>query len=117
MMGSAHEPWRIVSGGIVLRVRLTPKASRDVVEGSEETADGTALKARVRAVPADGAANSALERLIADWLGIPKGTVNLIAGGKSRIKSLSLAGDGPALARLLGDRLAGLAASKERNRA
>jgi len=45
---------------------LTPKSARDEIGGIEELADGrTVLKVRVRAVPQDGEANAALQRLIA----------------------------------------------------
>ncbi|MEQ1648106.1 MAG: DUF167 family protein, partial [Hyphomicrobiaceae bacterium] len=47
-------PWRATKDGLELRVRLTPKSSRDAVEGIETTADGPALKARVTAIPEDG---------------------------------------------------------------
>lgn len=95
---AAAVPWRVVPGGLAVRVRLTPKASRDAIEGIEETAEGPALKARVRAVPEDGAANAAVEKLLAAWLGVAKSTVALTSGGKSRVKVLTIAGDGAALA-------------------
>jgi uncharacterized protein YggU (UPF0235/DUF167 family) len=90
-------PWRVVAGGVVLRVRLTPKASRDGVEGIGPTAEGPAVKARVRAVPEDGAANAAVAALIAGWLGVPKTSVALTHGGKSRIKVLMVSGDADTL--------------------
>lgn len=59
-------PFRIRENGIDLFVRLTPKSSMDRLEGVETAADGRShLKARVRAVPENGAANHALERLVA----------------------------------------------------
>jgi hypothetical protein len=73
-------------------VRLTPKSSVDAIEGLAETADGPALRARVRAVPAEGEANAAVERLLADWLGVPASSVVLTAGGKSRVKTLKVTG-------------------------
>ncbi len=92
-------PWRAKpNGGIELRVRLTPKSSQDRVEGIEPTADGPAVKARVRAVPEDGEANAALEALVAEWLGVPRQSVEVTGGGKSRVKVLTVAGDGVALA-------------------
>ncbi len=94
-----QRPWRVTPDGVVVRVRLTPKSSKDNIDGIEETAEGSALKARVRAVPADGAANEAVTRLVADWLGVAKGTVALGTGGKSRIKSLAVRGDATALTR------------------
>ena len=91
-------PWRAGGTGLLVRVRLTPKASRDAIEGLEATAEGPALKARVRAVPQDGEANAAVIKLVADWLGVPKSAVDLAAGGKSRVKTLAVAGNATELA-------------------
>ena len=49
-----------------------------------------AIKARVRAIPENGAANAALIATAAKWLGVPKSSISLSAGGKSRIKQLSI---------------------------
>jgi len=98
-------PWRMGATGLIVRIRLTPKASKDAIEGIEETADGPALKARVRAVPEDGAANAAITRVLADWLGVAKSSVMLTSGGKSRVKTLTVTGDGTALAAAASERL------------
>ena len=87
------------AGGLRLRVRLTPKSSRDAVEGLETVPEGPAIKARVRAVPGDGKANTAVAVLIADWLGLPKGQVTVVAGYKSRIKTLHIEGAADEMAR------------------
>jgi hypothetical protein len=84
-----------------VRVRLTPRSSADAVEGIEATADGPAIKARVRAVPSDGEANAAVERLLADWLDVPKRTVSVTSGQKSRVKLLTVAGNPDMLERRL----------------
>lgn len=101
----AQLPWRVApptptklggrhgDAGVIVRFRLTPKSSKDAIDGLEMTAEGQAFKARVRVVPEDGAANAALEKLAAEWLGIPKSSVSLISGAKSRVKSLSVSGD------------------------
>ncbi len=98
-------PWRPAAGGVVVRVRVTPKSSKDAIEGIEETAEGPALKARVRAVPSEGEANAAVEKLLAEWLGVPKSSVAVTAGGKSRVKSLSVSGDTAEVERRLEERL------------
>lgn len=104
-MHADEMPWRQTTEGVVLRVRLTPKASKDGVEGIESTAEGPAVKARVRAVPSDGEANSAVAKLVADWLDVPKSTVTLVSGGKSRIKSLAIRGEPAKLARDIASKL------------
>lgn len=98
-------PWKPIGDGLVVRIRLTPKSSRDIIEGIEATPEGAAVKARVRAVPSDGAANSALAAMFAKWLGVPKANVALVAGGKSRIKSLAVRGEPAQLARDLATKL------------
>ncbi|CAN7743719.1 DUF167 family protein [Mesorhizobium caraganae] len=87
-------PFRTRENGIDLFVRLTPKSSADRLEGVEISADGRSyLKARVRAVPENGAANAALERLIGRALGVPASTVSVVGGGASRLKTLRVIGD------------------------
>jgi uncharacterized protein YggU (UPF0235/DUF167 family) len=114
--GSAAEgallPWREGPGCVIVRVRVTPKSSLDAVEGLEATPDGPALKARVRALPADGEANEAVARLIATWLGVPKTSVTMAAGGRSRVKSLRVAGEPRELVDRLRARTNGLGRQK-----
>ena len=102
----ASPAWRARADGVELFVRLTPRAARDAMEGVKEPGDGTAhWLARVRAVPEKGAANAALERLVAGWLDVPAGSVSVVAGQTARLKTVRVAGD-PAT---LSQRLAGLA--------
>ena len=92
-------PWRERAGGLDLRVRVTPRASRDAIEGVEALADGTSvLKVRIRAVPAEGAANDAVRRLLAKALRVPAGSVTLSAGATARIKTISIKGESAGLA-------------------
>jgi uncharacterized protein len=98
----AARPWAVQAGGLVLTVRLTPRGGRDAIDGIEVLADGRCvLKARVRVPPSEGEANAALIRLIAGALGVAPRTVTLVAGHTARIKRLSLAGEGQALAAAL----------------
>lgn len=86
--------WRRQGEGVVVHLRLTPKAARDAVEGCETLADGReVLKARVRAVPEDGKANEAARKLLAKALGLPASKVSLESGATARLKSFYLAGD------------------------
>jgi uncharacterized protein YggU (UPF0235/DUF167 family) len=81
-------------GGIDLFVRLTPKSSADAVDGIAASADGRAhIAARVRAVPEKGAANAALERLIAGHFGIPRSRVAVVAGQTGRLKTVRVDAD------------------------
>jgi uncharacterized protein YggU (UPF0235/DUF167 family) len=85
--------------GLDLFVRLTPKSSSDAIEGVGEAADGSVhLVARVRAVPEKGAANAALERLLAERFGLPKSAVSVVSGATSRLKTVRLRGDAAELA-------------------
>ncbi len=106
-------PWRATREGVVVRVRVTPKSSREGVDGLEATADGAALKVRVRAVPEDGAANTAVTALLAKWLGLPKSSVELVAGGKSRVKTLAVRGDPADLEKALAERLSASSRNKD----
>ena len=93
-------PFRLRENGVDLFVRLTPKAALDRLEGVETTAYGRShLKARVRVVPENGAANQALEKLIAKALGVPGSTVSVVAGGTSRLKTVRVSGDPAMLAK------------------
>ncbi|MER9331049.1 DUF167 domain-containing protein [Mesorhizobium sp. M0488] len=95
-------PFRLRDDGVDLFVRLTPKAAFDRIEGIETAADGRShLKARVRAVPENGAANKALERTVAKALGVPASTVSVVAGGTARLKTLRVLGDPMALAKAI----------------
>lgn len=110
MPGRAHgdAAWNIESDGLRLTVRLTPKSSRDSLDGTELLANGrVVLKARVRAVPEAGKANEALTRLLAKVLDVAAAKVTLESGAAGRVKILRIAGDGASLAL----RLAALAAA------
>lgn len=112
-----ERPWRAGAGCVIVRIRLTPKSSKDAIDGLETTPEGPALKARVRAVPEDGKANAAVARLVAEWLGLPKSSAEVSAGAKSRVKSVTVRGDDTAqLQRLLEDRLAALAVPRSGSR-
>jgi uncharacterized protein YggU (UPF0235/DUF167 family) len=103
--------WRLVAGGAELRVRATPKSSKDEIEGPGEDASGQRfLKVRVRAAPERGKANAAIEALLALALDIPKSAVSVEKGETARTKTVRISAGpsiGQALANLTGERNGG----------
>lgn len=75
-------------GGVRLRVRVQPRASRTEVAGLH----GEAVKIRICAPPVDGAANKELVAFLSKRVGIPKGAIEITAGETGRQKTLFLAG-------------------------
>ncbi|WAJ27794.1 DUF167 domain-containing protein [Antarcticirhabdus aurantiaca] len=96
---------RHTSEGVALRVRLTPKAARDGVDGAVALPppDAAALAIRLRARPVEGQANAALVAFLAELLGLPRSAVSLQKGTASRIKTVLLRGDPEALAQALAE--------------
>jgi uncharacterized protein YggU (UPF0235/DUF167 family) len=54
---------------------------------------------RVTAPPVEFAANTALERILADGLNVPKSAISIIAGIRSRLKTVEIDGLSEAEAR------------------
>ncbi|MGD9814516.1 MAG: DUF167 family protein [Hyphomonadaceae bacterium] len=75
-----------------LRVRLTPSGGADRIDGAARDEKGAYLKARVRAAPEHGEANTALEELIAEAFGVAKTKVSVSRGQTARLKTLEIAG-------------------------
>lgn len=88
--------------GLVLDVRVQPRASANRVEGVVEGR----LRLRLTAPPVENAANGAVVALIASWLGVPRSRVTLVGGDKSREKRVHVAGDPQTLRALVEARLA-----------
>ena len=100
--------WRPSKTGVRVLARVTPRSARDSVEGVMQTAEGLALKIRVRAVAEDGRANRSVESVVAQWLGLAKTRVAVAGGGKSRIKTLDIGGEPGELEALITARMATL---------
>lgn len=91
-----------------MRVKVTPKARRNRVEGLAPEADGAvALKLSVTAAPEGGKANEAVIRLLADEWGVAKTAISVVLGAADRRKLLHVAGEPAALRRRLEEWLAG----------
>lgn len=94
--------FRAVDGGVAVEIRLTPRGGRDQIDGVDTLSDGRkVLRARVRAVPEKGAANAALERLIARTLDWPHSAVAIQSGHTARVKTVRIAGDAEEIGRRL----------------
>jgi uncharacterized protein (TIGR00251 family) len=72
-----------------VKVRLTPKASKNEVVGAGT--DGV-VKIKVMAPPTEGAANRALVRFLAKRLGVSTSNVRIVGGSKSRDKVVEVVG-------------------------
>ena len=71
----------LVKPGAHIRVRVTPRASRNRV-----ASEGGGLRIYVTSVPEDGKANKAVQGLLAAALGIAKTRLTLVRGQTSRNK-------------------------------
>ena len=78
-----------MSAGVVVTLRVTPRASRDAVGDVD---DEGALRVRVTAAPADGAANKAVLGLMARTLHVPRSALSIVSGASSRHKRLRIEG-------------------------
>jgi len=74
--------------GLLLAVKVQPRASRNAVGGLH----GDELKIAVTAPPVDAAANAAVVELLAETIGLPRRAVTLVRGQTSRHKVLRLEG-------------------------
>ena len=82
---------RAQSDGVLLSVKLQPRASRNEI--GEPLGDE--LKIKVTAPPVDAAANEALVELLAEKLDCARNRVEIIRGHKSRHKIVKLHGFAP----------------------
>jgi uncharacterized protein (TIGR00251 family) len=88
------KPYVAVEGGVRLAVRVSPRGSKNAVEGIVMGADGKPLLAiRLTAPPVEGAANAALIAFLAEQLELRKKDVLIRSGETGRMKIVHLAGD------------------------
>jgi uncharacterized protein len=79
---------RVESDGVILCVKLQPRASANEI--GEPL--GNELRIKVSAPPVDSAANEALVKLLAERLDCPRNRIELVRGNTSRHKVLKLHG-------------------------
>lgn len=74
--------------GVLLTVRVQPRASRDEVAGAIEGA----LKIRLCAPAVENRANEALTEFLAAVLKVPKSSVRILSGERGRMKRVEITG-------------------------
>lgn len=92
-------------GAVRFEVHAKPRAKRSRIVGAREGA----LEVAIGAPPVDGAANAELVRFLADALGVPKRSVEIVRGEGSQKKLIAVQG-------LDADTLRARLASAERGR-
>ena len=78
-----------------LDIRVQPRASRDAIVVDGERPDvkpGAKIMVRVTAAPEGGKANDAVVALLAKRLRVPKRSVRIVRGHKSRNKRIRIEG-------------------------
>jgi len=74
------------ANGLILRIHLQPRASKDEVTGLY----GDALKIRITTPPVDGKANQHLIHFLAKCFAVPRNQVCLLSGESSRDKRIQI---------------------------
>ena len=74
-----------------LSIRVHPRASRNAIKIEGERPD-VKIAVRVTAAPEGGKANDAMVALLAKRLGVPKGSIRIVRGRKSRDKRIRIDG-------------------------
>ena len=89
---TGHDPPRHVlspaAGGVRIVVRALPRSAQSGIAG---TRDG-ALLVRLNSAPVDGTANAELIQVIADAVGVPRRSVTIAGGVRSRHKAVHVSG-------------------------
>lgn len=76
------------SSKTTIRVKVLPRSSRNQIVGQENGL----FKVKLTAPPVEGKANKALSDILTKKLGLPKGSVEIISGKQSRLKSVRIHG-------------------------
>jgi len=86
---------RETARGIELEVRVIPRARRSEIAGIRSNA----LLIKLAAPPVEGAANEALIACLAQKFDLPRQSIRILSGERSRHKRVEVAGVSAAIAR------------------
>ncbi|MGH7618484.1 MAG: DUF167 domain-containing protein [Gemmatimonadaceae bacterium] len=76
------------NGRVRFSVRVQPRAAADGFAGTH----GTAIKIRLNAAPVDGAANERLVKFLSATFAVPRRSIKILAGERSRVKIIEIEG-------------------------
>lgn len=76
------------SGGVMITVRIVPRANKTGIAGEL----GEALKIRLQAPPVEGKANKALIEFLAGLLACSRSAISIESGDKGRNKMIFISG-------------------------
>jgi uncharacterized protein len=85
---TSHVAIHSIAGGVVIDVRVVPRASKSEVGGTR----GNALLVRLKAPPVEGAANAELIEILASRLHVSRRAVAIVSGDTSRRKRVKVMG-------------------------
>jgi uncharacterized protein (TIGR00251 family) len=77
---------RVTGAQLLLDIKAVPGSSKSQIAGVSENR----LRIKIAAAPEDGKANAELRAFLAKTLDCPKKDITLVAGEKSRLKTLAL---------------------------
>ncbi len=78
---------------VLLKCQVSPKAKKSEVLGWINDGQGVRrLKIKLAAPPVDGKANRELVKFLGSELSLPKNRLKLVAGEKSRLKTVRISG-------------------------
>ena len=81
-------PVKETERGLIFYIRVLPRSSRCEVIGIQDDA----LKIKITSPPVEGKANEECLRFLADQFGIKKSQLEIIAGHKSKKKTVAVSG-------------------------
>ncbi|KAK2701499.1 hypothetical protein QYM36_001310 [Artemia franciscana] len=80
-------------GKLRLNVKVIPQGGNNKIESFDGSVEPISLKLRIKAPPEDGKANLELQSFLAKCLGVHKQNISLVAGHKSRNKTIEISDD------------------------